>query len=215
MKKVPITHLRREYRYEELVEKNVPSNPIPMFKRWFQEALKAEVLDVNALALASISASGKPSNRIVLLKGLDSRGFTFFTNYESRKGKELRQKPVASLLFFWPQLSRQIRIDGKVSKVSTHESDVYFKTRPRGSQLGAWASNQSQTVPNREYLEARMRALEEKFAGKTIPRPPYWGGFRLVPNTLEFWQGRPNRLHDRLQYQRKGQGGWKISRLAP
>ena len=215
MKKVPITHLRREYRYEELVEKNVPSNPIPMFKRWFQEALKAEVLDVNALALASISASGKPSNRIVLLKGLDSRGFTFFTNYESRKGKELRQKPVASLLFFWPQLSRQIRIDGKVSKVSTHESDVYFKTRPRGSQLGAWASNQSQTVPNREYLEARMRALEEQFAGKTIPRPPYWGGFRLVPNTLEFWQGRPNRLHDRLQYQRKGQGGWKISRLAP
>jgi pyridoxamine 5'-phosphate oxidase len=215
MKKVPITHLRREYRYEELVEKNIPSNPIPMFKRWFQEALKAKVLDVNALALASISASGKPSNRIVLLKGLDSRGFTFFTNYESRKGKELRQKPVASLLFFWPQLSRQIRIDGKVSKVSTHESDVYFKTRPRGSQLGAWASNQSQTVPNREYLEARMRALEEQFAGKTIPRPPYWGGFRLVPNTLEFWQGRPNRLHDRLQYQRKGQGGWKISRLAP
>jgi pyridoxamine 5'-phosphate oxidase len=215
MKKPSIAHLRREYRYEELIEKNVPSNPIPLFHRWFKAAVKAQVLDANALALATVSASGKPSNRIVLIKGLDSKGFVFFTNYESRKGRELRQKPNASLLFFWPQLSRQVRIDGKVTKVSAVESDAYFKTRPRGSQLGAWASAQSQVVPNREFLEKRMRAFEEQFAGKAVPRPPHWGGFRLVPSAMEFWQGRPNRLHDRLQYQRKGQGGWKLTRLAP
>lgn len=215
MKKASIAHLRREYRHEELIEKNVPANPMVLFQRWFKEALKAQVLDTNAFAVASVSASGKPSNRIVLLKGLDPKGFVFFTNYESRKGRELRQKPAASLLFFWPQLSRQVRIDGKVAKVSAQESDDYFKTRPRGSQLGAWASNQSQTVPDRDFLERRMRALEEQFAGRAIPRPPHWGGFRLVPATIEFWQGRPNRLHDRLQYQRKGSSGWKMTRLAP
>ncbi len=215
MKKVSIAHLRREYRHEELIEKNVPANPITLFQRWFKEALKAQVLDTNALAVASVSSSGKPSNRIVLLKGLDPKGFVFYTNYESRKGRELRQKPVASLLFFWPQLSRQVRVDGKVTKVSAQESDIYFKTRPRGSQLGAWASNQSDIVPDRDFLERRMRALEEQFAGREIPRPPHWGGFRLIPHTIEFWQGRPNRLHDRLQYQRKGSGSWKMSRLAP
>jgi len=215
MKKVSLAHVRREYRHEELVESKAPANPWVLFDRWFKAALKAQVLDVNALAVASVDRSGKPSNRIVLLKGFDDQGFVFFTNYESRKGQELRQKPFACLLFFWPQLSRQIRIDGKVTQVSAAESDAYFKTRPRGSQLGAWASPQSQVVPDRDFLERRMRSLEEQFAGKTIPRPPHWGGFRLLPKTFEFWQGQPNRLHDRLQYQQKGKGGWKLSRLAP
>lgn len=215
MKKASISHIRREYRYEDLLEKNAPSNPFVLFQRWFKDALKAQLMDANALAVASVSKTGKPSNRIVLLKGVDAKGFVFFTNYESRKGRELSGKPVASLLFFWPQLSRQVRVDGRVAKVSAQESDAYFKTRPRGSQLGAWASDQSRVVPSREFLKKRMNALEEQFAGKDIPRPPYWGGFRLIPSTLEFWQGQPNRLHDRLEYQRKGKSGWRISRLAP
>ncbi len=214
MKKTSIAYIRREYLNEDLVEKKTPKNPLTLFQKWFNEALKAEVIDVTAMALATVSKRGIPSNRIVLLKGLDQRGFVFFTNFQSQKGRELAGSPVASLLFFWPQLVRQVRIVGKVVKVSTKESDVYFKTRPRGSQLGAWASEQSETVPNRDFLEKCMKALEEKYQGKVIPRPPYWGGYLVIPRSIEFWQGRPNRLHDRLRYVRQGQS-WRRERLAP
>jgi pyridoxamine 5'-phosphate oxidase len=210
-----IAHLRREYRHRGLLEKDAPRNPFPLFEKWFKEALKARVLDANAMAVTTVSSSGKPSVRMVLLKGYDSKGFVFYTNYQSHKGRDLSGKPVASLLFFWPQLSRQIRIDGKVQRVPEWESDEYFQIRPRGGQLGAWASDQSRIVKNREVLEKRMRDLELKYKGQAIPRPSHWGGYRVVPSLIEFWKGRPNRLHDRLVYRRKGSGGWKMERLAP
>jgi pyridoxamine 5'-phosphate oxidase len=215
MKKASIAHIRREYFNEDLVENKTPKNPLVLFNQWFKEALKSEVMDVNALALATVSKSGIPSNRIVLLKGLDDRGFVFFTNYQSQKGKEISHRAVASLLFFWPQLIRQVRIDGKVQKISAKESDAYFKTRPRGSQLGAWASEQSEIVPSRDFLEKCLKALDDKYKGKVIPRPPYWGGYLVTPQSIEFWQGRPNRLHDRLRYVRQSKGGWHRERLAP
>ena len=215
MQKTSIAHLRREYSHRALLEKNSPRNPLALFQKWFKEALKAQALDANAVAVATVSPSGKPSSRMVLLKGLDQQGFVFFTNYQSQKGKDMTRRPVASLLFFWPQLSRQVRVDGRVAKISSRESEVYFRTRPRGAQLSAWASDQSEAVPNREFLENRMKALEEKYKGRTVPRPPHWGGFRLSPSSVEFWQGRVNRLHDRLRYQRKSKGGWRRERLAP
>jgi pyridoxamine 5'-phosphate oxidase len=214
MKRTSIAHLRREYRSRALLEKNAPRNPLTLFQQWFKESLKSKVVDANAFAVATVSRSGIPSNRIVLLKGLDHQGFIFFTNYQSQKGREIIQKPVASLLFFWPQLIRQIRVDGKVEKISAKESDAYFKTRPRGSQLGAWTSEQSEWVPNRDFLEKRMKTLEEQYQGKSIPRPSHWGGFRVIPQYIEFWQGRPNRLHDRLRYAHS-KSGWRMNRLAP
>jgi len=215
MQKTSIAHLRREYSHRALLEKNSPRNPLTLFQKWFKEALKAQALDANAVAVATVSPTGKPSSRMVLLKGLDQQGFVFFTNYQSQKGKDMTRRPVASLLFFWPQLSRQVRVDGRVAKISSRESENYFRTRPRGAQLSAWASDQSEAVPDREFLENRIKALEEKYKGKTVPRPPHWGGFRLSPSSVEFWQGRVNRLHDRLRYQRKSQGGWRRERLAP
>ncbi|SRR5579871_1736144 len=214
MKKNSIAHLRREYRNSGLTEKEAPRNPLALFEKWFREALKARVLDANAMALTTVSAQGRPSARMVLLKGYDGKGFVFYTNYQSRKSRDLSRHPAASLLFFWPQLSRQVRIDGRVRKVADRESDDYFQSRPRGSQLSAWASDQSRLIPNREVLEKRMRELEEKYEGRPVPRPPHWGGYRLLPETLEFWKGRPSRLHDRLVYLRKA-GGWKRERLAP
>ena len=214
MRKSSIAHLRREYKNTGLTERNAPRNPFPLFRRWFKEALKAHALDANALALSTVTPSGNPAARMVLLKSFDPKGFVFFTNYQSRKGRELTRRPVACLLFFWPQLGRQVRVDGRVQRVSSKESDAYFKTRPRGSQLGAWASDQSRQVENREILEGRMRALVEKYRGKTIPRPSYWGGFRVIPAAIEFWKGRPNRLHDRLLYRKAG-AEWVRTRLAP
>jgi pyridoxamine 5'-phosphate oxidase len=206
--------INREVRYKGLVEKNAPGDPLKLFKLWFEEALQAKVLDANALALATVTAQGKPAVRNVLLKGFDSVGFVFFTNYRSQKGRELVSRPFGSLLFYWPRLMRQVRIDGGVQKASAQESDEYFHSRPRLSQISAWASRQSGVVPNREFLERRMVYFEKKFKGKPVPRPPYWGGYRLVPGRIEFWSGRPNRLHDRLEYRKAGRR-WIRKRLSP
>jgi len=214
MQKPSIGNLRRKYMNRGLIETNAPNDPISLFNRWFKEALKAHALDANAFAVATVSAAGKPSVRMVLLKDFDSKGFVFFTNYQSRKGREIARRPVAGLLFFWPQLGRQVRIDGKVRKVPEKESDAYFATRPRGSQLGAWTSHQSRVVESRKALERRMSSMKEKYKGKAIPRPPYWGGFRVAPVSIEFWKGRPNRLHDRLSYRKVGTR-WVRERLAP
>ena len=215
MQKASIAHLRREYRNCALVEKGAPRDPLPLFEKWFKEALKTKTLDANAMALSTVSPGNKPALRMVLLKGYDRNGFVFYTNYLSRKGRDLAARPVASLLFFWPQLSRQVRIDGPVKEVPDWESDEYFQTRPRASQLSAWASDQSRVIPGREVLEKRMQELEKKYHGRLIPRPSHWGGYRLLPETIEFWKGRPSRLHDRLRYVRKDRKGWKRERLAP
>jgi pyridoxamine 5'-phosphate oxidase len=185
-----------------------------MFSTWFAEAKDAGLYEPNAMTLATADAAGRPTARIVLLKGLDARGFCFFTNYASRKGQELAANPQAALLFWWGLLERQIRIEGRVEKLSAAESDAYFQSRPRGAQLGAWASPQSQVIPDRQILEDRLAQLEAEYAHAEPPRPPHWGGYRLVPDALEFWQGGVHRLHDRLLYTRQA-GGWTLARLAP
>ena len=207
--------LRREYRNKPLLEKEAPSDPLRLFEKWFREALKVKALDVNAMTLATISPSGQPSARVVLLKGYDRKGFMFFTNYLSHKGRDLEHHPRACLHFFWPELSRQVRLDGPAHKVAAWESDEYFQTRPRDSQLGAWVSEQSRAIRDRKVLERRMKEFEKKFRDQAVPRPPHWGGFCLVPRTIEFWKGQPSRLHDRLVYRKKSGGGWKRERLAP
>ncbi|NOZ15759.1 MAG: pyridoxamine 5'-phosphate oxidase [Betaproteobacteria bacterium] len=206
-----IADIRTEYARASLDIADVDANPLRQFRRWFDEALKAEVAEVNAMSLATVDAHGQPSARIVLLKNLDERGFTFFTNY---KGEELAANPHAALLFHWIGLERQVRIQGIVEKVSEAESDAYYHSRPLGSRLGAWASEQSSEVPDRATLEAREAEYKQRF-GDTPPRPPHWGGYRLLPECLEFWQGRPSRLHDRLEYRKQADGTWKIARLAP
>lgn len=238
MKKSHIAHLRREYNLpsfsnwfqtvlralnlgrrevfsQSLSEYTVPDHPFPLFQAWLEEALAAGMLDPTAMTLGTVGLDKKPSLRTVLLKGFDGKGFVFFTNYQSRKGRELSRNPSASLLFYWPVMARQIRIDGKVSSIPPVESDGYFETRPRGSQLAAWACPQSEAVPSREHLEHRMRVFGEKFGGKEVPRPAHWGGFRLVAHRFEFWSGRPNRLHDRLLYEGKPKDRWTKTRLAP
>ena len=215
MKKPSIANLHRDYPDKQLLEKTVPREPFRLFHHWFHQAIQARLLDPNAMALSTVGLSGKPSARMVLLKGLDKKGFVFFTNYLSRKGKDLKIHPSASLLFFWPELGRQIRVEGKAVRVSAKESDEYFKSRPIGSQLSAWASHQSAVVPNREVLEKRMRELEKEFRNKPVPRPPHWGGYRVLPYLIEFWSGRRNRLHDRLRYQKKSNGNWRMERLSP
>lgn len=209
-----LADLRNEYTKAELSEADVNSNPIEQFKKWFSEASIAQVPEPNAVSVATVSAEGRPSSRIVLLKGYDESGFVFFTNYESRKGREIIQNPYVSLLFFWPELERQIRIEGKAEKISTKESMNYFFSRPIGSQLGAWASAQSAIIEGRSILEKKMSELKVKFQGKEVPFPAFWGGFKVVPETIEFWQGRKSRLHDRIQFA-KTNSGWKISRLSP
>jgi pyridoxamine 5'-phosphate oxidase len=210
-----IAVLRRDYSALELDEKSVMSNPFRQFEFWMEQALEAELQDANAMTLATSGAGSQPDLRIVLLRGVDKNGFTFFTNYKSRKGTELSANKKACLNFFWPELQRQVRIAGTVRKVSAKDSDAYFATRPRESQIGAWASHQSETLRDRRELMDVFEQYVAKFRNKTVPRPAYWGGYVLVPSSIEFWQGRPNRLHDRIFFERKKDGRWKKSRLSP
>jgi pyridoxamine 5'-phosphate oxidase len=206
--------LRRDYSLAGLLEKDLAKDPFRQFEKWFQEAEAAKIPDPNAMICSLASKSGRPSARTVLLKGLDGRGFVFYTNYESRKGRELAENGFATLLFPWFALERQVIVEGAVVKVSREESDAYFHSRPRPSQLAAWASPQSAIISNRSLLEDSMKQLETKYAGKEVPLPPQWGGYRVTPETVEFWQGRRSRLHDRLRYRRE-KTEWVVERLAP
>jgi pyridoxamine 5'-phosphate oxidase len=212
-----LADIRREYTSGGLRRADLDANPVAQFQKWFAQAetaLAKNQLDVNAATLATADKNGIPSARVVLLKGLDKRGFTFYTNYDSRKGRELAENPNAALVFYWQELERQVCIAGPVGKISRAESEKYFKSRPRGSQLAAWSSNQSEIIPDRATLETKWRELETKFS-KEIPLPPNWGGYVLKPNRIEFWQGRPSRLHDRFQYTKQPDNSWKLERLAP
>jgi pyridoxamine 5'-phosphate oxidase len=215
MTNISIADLRQSYTLAGLKEADADPNPFKQFQIWFEQAVDAQLPEPNAMTLATISSDGKPSARMVLLKDFDARGFTFYTNYESAKGQQLDRTPWAALVFWWAQLERQVRIEGQVEKVSERESDEYFSIRPETSQLGAWASDQSQAIENREVLEAKFARLKEKYAGQKIPRPSHWGGFRVIPHEIEFWQGRPSRLHDRLRYRLLEDGSWMRERLAP
>ena len=208
-----IAQLRKNYTFGQLSEADVPGNPLPLFKLWFDQAVRAECPEPNSMTLATADKAGNPSARIVLLKGADENGFSFFTNYESQKGQDLAVRPQAALLFHWHELERQIRIQGVVERVSAAESDEYFHSRPFASRIGAWASPQSSAIPNREFLEEAEKRFKVEF-GDTPPRPEHWGGYRLRPTEMEFWQGRPSRLHDRIHYKSDG-STWKVSRLAP
>lgn len=208
-----IADIRQEYMRAGLVEKDAAADPFRQFDRWFHDALQAEVPLPNAMTLATATAAGRPSARAVLLKGVDEGGFIFYTNYASRKARELAANPYAALVFTWAELERQVRIEGAIEKVSAEESDAYFDSRPLGSRLGAWASPQSMPLPNRLTLATKVAAIVLRY-GKHPPRPPHWGGYRVLPDAIEFWQGRRNRLHDRLLYTKQA-GGWKIERLAP
>lgn len=209
-----IADLRLNYTRQELLETEVDPNPITQFQTWFAQALAADILEPNAMTIATTTKEGIPSARIVLLKGVDERGFVFYTNYESRKGQELVANPYACLVFWWGVLERQVRIEGMVEKVAAAETETYFHSRPVSSQLGAWASDQSRVIPDRAVLEQRLADLTRQYQNQMIPRPPHWGGFRVIPTAIEFWQGRPSRLHDRLLY-RLIEGAWNIERLSP
>jgi pyridoxamine 5'-phosphate oxidase len=204
-----------------LGDDNLPADPLPLCERWLAEARAAELTGgeelpvAETMTLATAASDGRPSARAVLLRGLDARGFAFFTNYESRKGRELDANPWAALVFTWLPLQRQLRAAGRVVRLSEVESDTYFATRPRGSQLAAWASQQSRPLADRAALEARWQALDERYSGAAVPRPPHWGGYRVEPDEIEFWEGHPNRLHDRFAYTRAPDGGWRRERLAP
>lgn len=209
-----IGSIRKEYRLQSLLESGVHSDPIQQFGVWWQQAIESEIDEVNAMTLATVNAEGNPSARIVLLKDYSDDGFVFFTNYESRKGKDLQANARAALVFFWKELERQVRIEGTVSRISAAANDAYFHSRPEQSQLGAWASKQSSMIQSREELEARYKSYEQQFAGAEIQRPDYWGGYAVKPELIEFWQGREGRLHDRLQYTLR-EGGWVMERLSP
>ncbi len=211
----PIADIRKEYKLQTLDESDVQENAIQQFHKWWNEALMSEIEEVNAMTLATATAAGKPRARIVLLKGYDESGFVFFTNYQSNKGRELEENPVTSLVFFWKELERQVIIEGTVEKTTASESDLYFHSRPVESRIGAWASPQSKVIASREVIEENVTELQKSFAGKTIERPPHWGGYIVRPAVMEFWQGRPGRLHDRIQYTKQQDGSWKIERLAP
>lgn len=209
-----INQLRSVFSKASLDEKDVEKDAVKQFAKWFGEAISAKPNEVNAMSLSTVSSDGKPSSRIVLLRGFDENGFIFYTNYTSRKGEEITDNPNAALLFFWPELERQVRIEGVLGKQSAEESDAYFNARPRESKLGAWTSAQSKVIASRKVLDEEFEKLSAQYPGETIPRPVHWGGYVLTPVSIEFWQGRPGRLHDRILYT-KDAGNWKISRLAP
>lgn len=208
-----ITDLRVDYTRGALDETSVGAEPFALFQHWLDDAIAENLSEPNAMIVATAALDGKPSARVMLLRGLDGRGFVFFTNYASRKGKEIAQNPFASLVFFWQPLFRQIRVEGRIERVSAQESDAYFDSRPRGNQLSAAASPQSIVIPDREFLENRVAELDTRYP--KILRPPQWGGYRVVPDVIEFWQGRESRLHDRLRYTRTKDNAWKMERLAP
>lgn len=211
--KEEIQNLRQDYKSAELHEADVVNNPIQQFEKWFSDAMEAQIYEPNVMTLATADKSGKPNARIVLLKGFDKNGFSFYTNYLSQKGKELKKNPYACLVFFWAELERQVRIEGIIEKLDKETSEAYFHTRPQGSQIGAIASPQSQVIV-REYLEQRVIDLTQEFEGKIIPKPAHWGGYLVKPTAIEFWQGRSSRLHDRIKYTLMDKK-WKIERLAP
>ena len=215
MKQEKLQDMREEYASAELSENSVKRDPIKQFGAWFEEAQEANVPEKNAMTLATATTDGRPSARIVLLKGYSDAGFVFFTNYLSRKGKEINKNPMGALTFFWPSLERQIRIEGVLEKVSKEESERYFHSRPKNSQVGAVASPQSQEIPGREFLEKKWEELAAGYEGKEVPKPSFWGGYILKPRLIEFWQGRPNRLHDRILYKKTDNKNWKTVRLAP
>jgi pyridoxamine 5'-phosphate oxidase len=211
-----LADLRKDYNLAGLLEKDLAKDPFRQFERWFQEAEAAKLVEPNAMTLATVGADGRPSARTVLLKGVDGRGFVFYSNYESRKGRELANIPRAALVFPWLALERQVIVEGAVTRLTREESEAYFHSRPRASQLGAWVSQQSGIITGRAVLEDAMKALEAKYAGREVPLPPAWGGYRVAPDTVEFWQGRRSRLHDRLRFRREGKTGeWTVERLAP
>jgi len=209
-----IADLRLNYTRQSLLESDIHPDPIYQFQTWFDQAIAANLLEPNAMTLATATPSGTPSARIVLLKGVDPRGFVFYTNYNSHKGQELTANPQAALVFLWGELERQVRVEGAVEKIADGETEAYFQSRPHSSQLGAWASEQSRVIPNREVLEQRLTNLTEQYQDQAVPRPLHWGGFRVIPRAIEFWQGRPSRLHDRLCYRLEA-GVWIIERLSP
>lgn len=213
-----LAHMRRNYIRDGLLEGNSPEEPLTLFSTWLEQAIEIEQppVEANAMLLSTVDKSGQPHARVMLLKGLDEHGFVFFSNYESDKGLEMAATSLAALTFFWPGLERQIRIEGRVEKVSAKESDDYYAVRPLGSRLGAWTSPQSRAISSREQLDASLLQVQARFAGNdNPPRPEYWGGYRLLPQRIEFWQGRPNRLHDRLDYRLQADGCWSRTRLAP
>jgi pyridoxamine-phosphate oxidase len=211
-----LPNLRENYESPILEKTDLKADPFEQFNLWFSDALEANIKEPNAMTLATCSKDGKPSARIVLLKGIDEEGFIFYSNYLSRKAKDITENPNAALVFLWLDLNRQVRIEGKIEKVSKKTSEKYFQSRPKGSQIGAWASPQSQIIDNRDILESNVEKLNEKFAdNEQLPLPEFWGGYRIVPDVIEFWQGQPSRLHDRLRYSREGEAKWKVERLAP
>ena len=210
-----LADLRKEYTQQSLDRADVLPDPVAQFERWFKAAQEAQIREPNAMNLATVSADGRPTARIVLLKGIEAGSFLFYTNYQSRKGRDIQQHPYVALTFFWPELERQVRIEGKVSQLDDEQSTAYFQSRPRGSQLGAWVSPQSEVIADRSALDQRAQELEARFEDEKIPRPSYWGGYAVHPYRIEFWQGRPSRLHDRLRYERQEDDRWVIERLAP